>query len=189
MRLFVAVDVDEAARAAIAEEQRRLRAASDGVSPVRWVRPEHLHLTLVFLGEVENARAEEVVAAIGRPVNRAPIDVTFAGFGAFPPRGAPRALWLGIGAGETELCDLQRALAMRVAQLEIPVESRPFSAHLTLGRWKASRPSDRTHLARAFHDRVVARTRIDRATLYQSRLSSAGPTYTELARAVLTGPR
>jgi 2'-5' RNA ligase len=186
VRLFVAVDVDDAARAAIADEQQRLRAVSERGTPLRWIRPEQMHLTLVFLGEVEHARVDEVVAAIGQPVDQPPIELAFSGLGVFPPRGAPRALWIGLGSGDAGLRDLQRAMASRVERLNIPLESRPFSPHLTLGRWKASRPSDRTELARAFHERVIARSRVDHATLYQSRVSSAGPTYTELARANLS---
>src|SRR5262249_49098694 len=96
VRLFVAVELGERARAAIAEEQGRLRAIAAKGSRVRWVGPEQLHLTLVFLGEVDPARAAGVVQAIGRPIERAPIELTFAGIGAFPPRGAPRALWIGL---------------------------------------------------------------------------------------------
>jgi RNA 2',3'-cyclic 3'-phosphodiesterase len=187
VRLFVAADVDAPSRAAMAAEQRRLRTAAERGSPLRWVRPEQLHLTLVFLGEVDDVRADEAVAAIGQPVDQPPIDLVFAGQGVFPPRGAPRALWIGLGSGDAELRALQRVLAERVARLGLPLESRPFSPHLTIGRWKASRPSDRTIVASAFHDRIVARTRVDHATLYRSRISSAGPTYTELARAILAG--
>ena len=56
MRLFVAIDLDAAARASIADEQRRLAACTAGGTPVRWVKPDQLHLTLVFLGEVQEAR-------------------------------------------------------------------------------------------------------------------------------------
>jgi RNA 2',3'-cyclic 3'-phosphodiesterase len=187
VRLFLAVDVDEQARAALAKEQDRLRSLSQEGSPIRWVRSEHLHMTLVFLGEVEQARVDDVIAAIGRPVDRPPIALTFAGLGVFPPHGGPRALWIGLTAGEAPLRELQQTMADRVAALSIPLERRPFTPHLTLGRWKMSRPSDRSRLVQAFHDRVVARTLVDRATLYASRLSSAGPTYTELARATLCG--
>ena len=187
MRLFVAVDLDEKARAALAAEQQRVRAASESGSPIRWVRPEQLHMTLVFLGEVEPPRVDAIVEVLGRPIDQPPIALAFAGLGVFPPRGAPRALWIGVATGDQELHRVQQAIADRVARLDIPLENRPFTPHLTLGRWKTSRPSDRSRLLRAFHDRVVARTTVDRATLYASRLSSAGPTYTELARATLSG--
>jgi 2'-5' RNA ligase len=96
-------------------------------------------------------------------------------------------LWIGIRDGESELRELQRVVAERVARAGVALEERPFSPHLTLGRWKESRSSDRSRLADAFHARAIAHARVDRATLFESRISSKGPTYTELARATLSG--
>src|SRR5689334_23708597 len=102
MRLFVAVDLDDAARAAIALEQKRLTARGE-LGSLRLVRPDHIHLTLVFLGEVAADRAAAIVDAIAAPISQAPFDVTFGGVGMFPERGAPRTLWLGVSTGATEL--------------------------------------------------------------------------------------
>jgi len=146
-----------------------------------------MHLTLVFLGEIEPARVDAMAAEISRPVEQPPFDLVFAGFGVFPPRGAPRALWIGARRGEAELRRLQETLAGRLERLGVARETRPFTPHLTLARWKSSRPSDRSRVLQSAHDRVVARVRIDHATLYHSRLSSGGSTYVELARATLSG--
>ena len=187
MRLFVAVELDERSRAAIAAEQERLRPIAAQGARVRWVQPDHLHLTLAFLGDVDGAPADGIVAALQPPIAQPPFDLIFAGFGMFPPRGAPRALWIGIRDGESELRELQRVVAERVARSGVALEQRPFSPHLTLGRWKESRPSDRSRLADAFHERTIARVRVDGAALFESRISSKGPTYTALARATLSG--
>jgi 2'-5' RNA ligase len=106
--------------------------------------------------------------------------------GVFPPHGAPNVLWIGASAGEAETIVVQRQLANRVVPLGIPLERRPFHPHLTLARLKDSRPSDRAAILRESRRNVVATTRIDHATLYQSRLSSQGATYTPLARATLS---
>src|SRR5262245_51634019 len=144
MRLFVAVDLDEAARAAVAVEQKRVAAAlGDARKSVRWVKPDHLHLTLVFLGEVPEEQAVTIAAAVGRPLDASSFDVTFQGIGVFPPHGPPRAVWIGVTDGAAELIELQRTLAERVAREGLALESRPFQPHLTLGRWRNSRPSDR----------------------------------------------
>jgi 2'-5' RNA ligase len=218
MRLFVAADVPDAAREAIAAEQKRIASAlsekerepfppalADETSelrrtrrsavgaragrragPLKWVKPDHSHLTLVFLGDVEDARIASVTEAIGQGVNAAPFDIVFEGLGVFPPRGAPRVLWVGVGAGASALIDLQHELTRRIAALGIPLEDRRFHPHLTLARWRESRSSDRQRaLAHAPKD-AVARAHITGATLYQSRLSPAGPTYTALARANLS---
>jgi 2'-5' RNA ligase len=188
MRLFIAVDLDDAARTAIAAEQKRIAAAMrDAKSSLRWVQPAHMHLTLVFLGEVSEPQAPGVVDAIGQPVAAAPFDMTLQGLGVFPSRGGPRAFWIGITEGASDLTNLQLEIARRVAGLGIVLESRPFHPHLTLGRWRQSRPSDRRHALAAARPDVVARVAVAGATLYHSRISSAGPTYTALARANLTG--
>src|SRR6185503_17382143 len=100
MRLFVAVDLDDAARTAIAAEQKRVASAmGDARSSVTWVKPDRMHLTLVFLGEVSDAHAFAIVDAVSRPVAAPPFRITYQGLGVFPSHGGPRALWVGITDG------------------------------------------------------------------------------------------
>jgi 2'-5' RNA ligase len=189
MRLFIAVDLDDEARAAMASAQKRLAAGMGDASrsSLKWIPPDRLHLTLVFLGEVDEARARAVTEAMGASVAHAPFDLAYVGAGVFPARGAPKVLWAGVGAGAREVIDLERALAARVAEVGHRIEGRPFSPHLTLARWRESRGADRARALAAAPEGTIARVRVDHATLYQSRISSAGPTYTPLARANLTG--
>jgi RNA 2',3'-cyclic 3'-phosphodiesterase len=187
MRLFIAIDLDEATRSAIAREQKRLagvlRAGSR--SSLKWVQPDHMHLTLVFLGEVDEARATPLIEDIRRDIVQAPFDVVFGELGVFPPRGAPNVLWTGVTAGVEPAIVLQRTVSERVCRHGFPPETRPFRPHLTLARWREARSADRQHVMTA-DQRDVATLRVDHATLYQSRLSSAGPSYTPLARANLS---
>ncbi|HMF97606.1 MAG TPA: RNA 2',3'-cyclic phosphodiesterase [Vicinamibacterales bacterium] len=190
MRLFIAADLPDSVRDALAAEQKRLSAALAGSgSSLTWVRPEHAHLTLVFIGNVDDARVQAVADAIAVDVEAPPFEAVFEGAGVFPPRGAPRVLWIGVTAGAGELSHLQRILAARIAALRLPIEDRAFHPHLTLARWRESRSADRERALAAARRRVVARARISAATLYQSRLSPAGPTYTALSRANLTESR
>jgi len=187
MRLFVAADLPEAVRQALAAEQARITSALAGSdSSLKWVKPEHAHLTLVFIGNVDDGRVPAVVEAIGASIDVPAFDATFEGAGAFPPRGAPRVLWIGIGTGARELVALQQVVAARIAALGLPIEDRAFHPHLTLARWRESRPADRSRALAVAPRGVVAAAHIDGATLYQSRLSPSGPTYTALARANLT---
>jgi len=186
MRLFVAVDLSEDARRQVAVQQQRIAAALGGrTGSIKWVRPEHLHLTLVFLGSIADAHVPSVVDALGRDVNRPPFEMILDGVGVFPSRGAPRALWIGLTAGAPELSDLQRLMAERVIALGIAIEDRPFRPHLTLGRWRASHPADRDRALAAAPSGAIARVPVECATLYESRLSSSGPTYLARARATL----
>jgi 2'-5' RNA ligase len=188
MRLFVAADVPGAARAAVAAEQKRMAEALGGsAGKLRWVGAEHAHLTLVFLGDVEETHVPPVVEVVGRDIDAAPFDIVLETIGVFPPRGAPRVLWIGVGGGAWRLGELQRELAQRIAALGIAIEDRLFHPHLTLARWRESRSSDRERALTAAPRGVIARARVAGATLYQSRLSPSGPSYTALARANLTG--
>jgi RNA 2',3'-cyclic 3'-phosphodiesterase len=186
MRLFIALDLDSAGQSAIAAEQKRLRAAlHDRGAAITWVRPEQMHLTLVFLGEVDESRATPLVESAGRDVQQRPFDLVFGGLGVFPSRGSPNVLWLGVTSGAERAVALQHTLAERVKSHGVPLEARPFSPHLTLARWRASRSADRHRVTATDHGHPIVTLHVDHATLYQSRLSPAGSSYTPLARATL----
>jgi len=190
MRLFIAVDLSDEARGAIAAEQKRIGAALGATQKsLKWLKPEHAHLTLVFLGNVDAGRVTSVVEAVGADVDLAPFDMVLEGAGAFPPRGAPRVLWIGTTAGAAELIALQRLLSSRVAGLGIELEARPFHPHLTLGRWRESRPSDRGRALASARPGAIARVHVSYATLYESRLSLFGAAYSALTRANLAPRR
>jgi 2'-5' RNA ligase len=187
MRLFIAIELDDDARHAVAAEQTRLKAAlGDGRSALKWITPEHMHLTLAFLGDVEDGPAQAVCEAIGQPVQADPFAIVFGGLGVFPPGGAPRVLWLGLASGASEVIAVQEEIAARVARLGIALERRPFHPHLTLARWRTSRPSDRRRVAAADSPHDVARIEIHEVSLIHSRLSPAGPSYVTLARGPLS---
>jgi 2'-5' RNA ligase len=186
MRLFVAIDVDDEARDAIAAEQQRLAAMlGPGGSSVAWVRRQHLHLTLVFLGRVEPGEAHAVAALMAQPIRSSgPFEIVFGGLGVFPPHGPPRVLWLGLLAGGQEVARTHRAVVERLATYARTQEERAFHSHLTLGRWRHGRPRD-WRRGVDVEPAVVARTNVDEVVLYESQLSSSGPTYVPLARARL----
>jgi len=187
MRLFIAVDLDEPARPLVVAEQTRLAGAmGERRTAVRWARPEHLHLTLVFLADVPEASVPGLVGALSQVTDRAPFSLALQGLGVFPERGAPRSVWVGVGGGETELRAVQREVADRVERVGIALEPRGFAPHLTLGRSRVARPSDRGLILGAARSGAVARVRVDHTTLYQSRPTPEGPRYTELARVNLT---
>ena len=188
MRLFVAIDLDDTARRAVADTQKTLaRAVSEsGGRPPKWVQPGLLHLTLVFLGEVQAERVPPLTAVMSEDLDVAPFEAVFAGLGVFPPRGAPQVLWLGVTSGTRELVDLQRVVAARLTAVGLPMETRPFRAHLTLARWRNSRPSDGAGVLALAGAGDVTRLDVDRVTLFQSQLSASGPIHSVLTRATLT---
>lgn len=186
MRVFVAIDLDDAARGAMAEEQRRIADAMTGFDrSVKWVLPERMHLTLVFLAAVSDQKLPELIEVLGEPFNAAPFLMAIGGLGVFPSRGAPRTLWVGLRAGRDEAVHVQRQVADRIGRTGLRLEARPFHPHLTLARWRTSRTSDRDRAFAGARDAELARVTVDHLTLYQSRLSPAGPAYTPLLRVSL----
>jgi 2'-5' RNA ligase len=188
MRLFVAIELDDAARAAVAAEQKRIASAIDREKTLTWVATDRMHLTLVFLGEVADALVPTIVDAVNRDIGDAPFDAVFAGVGMFPPdraRKPPRMLWLGLADGADNTIALQRTISSRFDGLGVTIEDRAFHPHLTLARWRRSVWSDRRRVADVASGAAIARIRVDHVTLFQSRLSASGPSYTALARANL----
>jgi 2'-5' RNA ligase len=186
MRLFIAIDLDSAARETIAAEQRALARAIGDDRSLRWVRTDQMHLTLVFLGEVSDAGVPPLVAAIGAPLSTPTFDLGFAGFGVFPPRGAPRVLWLGVKTGASDAVEVQRDIADRVTGAGVEIDTRSFQPHLTLARWRTAPRGEIRRALERLPAVEIARVRVDHVTVYQSHLSSSGPRYIPLARATLT---
>ena len=183
MRLFVAIDLPSEAKQSLADEQQRIARR---LASIRLVKPAHMHVTLVFLGEVADTHVPALTAAMNADVALPPFDLVFGGVGVFPPRGAPRALWIGIAKGVSALAALQRIVSHRVASLGLALDDRPYRPHLTLGRWRDARSSERRKVVEAASTAGrIATVRVDRATLFHSRLSSGGSDYTPLAHATL----
>jgi RNA 2',3'-cyclic 3'-phosphodiesterase len=185
-RLFVAVDVDESTRDDIATVSLRLREKVSTAftrARISWVPPDRLHLTLEFLGGVDDTAEPRVIAALAVPFSVPPFHLSFEGLGLFPSGGPPRVLWLGIADGLTQLRQLRADIRRRLADTAGPAED--FNPHLTLARFR-DRVS-RTELERIVAIRPVAGpSPIDRVTVYESHLSPRGPAYTKVTEALLT---
>ena len=195
-RVFVAVDVDEPTRDAIGRISADLRQRLDADGKASWVRSDRMHLTLHFEAHADDVMEQRLLAALAEPFAEAPFMLSFFGLGLFPPRGSPRVLWLAIRDGLDELRRVQQILSARIVGRDVAgragvgrdfSRADRFSPHLTLARF-------RHRVSRGQLREIVAiqasagPCRIDRVTLYESRLSPAGPTYLRLAESALTGP-
>ena len=102
---------------------------------VRWVRPEGIHLTLKFMGEIPIATVEKVLKSLPETVLESrPFSLAIKGFGVFPNPRRPRVLWAGLDGDLETLSKLQLVVDDTVGMLGLPKEQRTFSPHLTLGR-------------------------------------------------------
>jgi 2'-5' RNA ligase len=175
VRAFVAVDLDPELKSTVGDLIRRLEAAR---AEVRWTRPGGFHLTLKFLGEIDDEQIGRVKAALAEVARRhRPFALRLEGTGAFPGPRNPRVLWLGVTA-EPGLAEFQDDLERALEGEGFPPEARPFRPHLTLGRVKGRDRLDRalTGLDERRQDDFGGMT-VRKIALFESRLRPEGAEY------------
>ncbi len=182
MRLFVAIDLPESVRAAVAREQTRLRAVCAASRDIRWTRPEGVHLTLKFLGEVASTRLPGLTSALNGLGGFDSFEIKVGGFGFFPSARRPRVFWVGLEAPPA-LGELAKRVVAAMAALGFPPENRPFQPHLTLARFEGSRPQPT--LERALEQSgagAFGRFTVSEFYLFESKLRPGGAEYSKVAR-------
>lgn len=179
VRAFVAVNLAPEVKAALAAVEERLKSAH---AEVGWVKPANLHLTLKFLGAVEEASVGTVGDAVaGAVCGYGSFRLTLQGLGAFPLLRAPRIVWVGVSGGAEALVALQAKVEAALKPLGFPRERRPFTAHLTLGRVR--RPGNLAQLAALLTSMVrepLGEMVVERVELMRSELHPLGARYTSL---------
>jgi len=181
-RAFVAIPLPEDVRERLASLQDRLRPAR---ADVKWVDPALLHVTLKFLGDLDDGARPVLESDLQRvAAAAAPIDLEARGLGAFPPSGAPRVVWAGLSErAPGRLAALAVAVEGAAAAAGFPPEGRPFASHVTLGRVKSPRNAAALRaLLEAGRDADAGAFRADALVLFRSDLAPQGPTYTAVAR-------
>ncbi|HEY4690627.1 MAG TPA: RNA 2',3'-cyclic phosphodiesterase [Anaerolineae bacterium] len=186
IRAFIAIELPKVTRDALADVQARLSQQAPSGS-VRWVKPDNVHLTLKFLGQVPVAQLDTITLALRRAIGGIrvfPFDVMNAG--CFPDSIRPRVIWVGVDEPTGALHALERAIEAATAPLGYPTESRTFQPHLTLGRTARDvKPGDLHRLGEVVkHMKVglLGHVHADEIVLFQSELGSGGSVYTSLAR-------
>jgi 2'-5' RNA ligase len=181
-RLFIAVELPTSLRAKVGDHIDRLRQIVPDAR-ASWAREENLHLTLKFLGDTPVSKVAALSEAIERAAEKvSPFDANVGGCGAFPLRGQPRVLWLGIGDPNGSLAKLSHALEDECDQAGFSRDMRPFHPHLTVARLRQPHGAHRlaeVHKAMGF-DPVPLSVRD--VCLIRSELRSEGSRYTVIAR-------
>src|SRR5208337_4894375 len=191
MRIFIALDIDDAIRERISRFLEGVR----GFAPdARWVQPESLHVTLKFIGEKPTDKVDEIKRALAA-LRHESFDLSFRGFGFFPTPKAARVFWIGIQSSAA-LAALAGAVDGATSPLDIPKEDHPFSPHLTLARggghsgapgWRKGDAANRNF--RLLQEKLAALPTPQVGTmtareffLYRSELMRGGSRYTKLER-------
>lgn len=171
MRVFVAVPLDDETRHRLAH----LVGERVSAMPGRAVSPEKWHLTLRFLGEVEEPDVDRIRHAVDAADLGAAFPMAWGGFGAFPRSSRASVMWIGVARGLEPLADLADSVDGALETAGFEPEDRPFRPHLTIARMRP--PEDVRPVTRGEPFPDVA-MRVDRVTLYQSRLGRGGANYT-----------
>src|SRR5579872_892844 len=129
MRLFIALDIDDAIRERLS---RFVEGVRNFAPDARWMKPESLHVTLKFIGEQPDAAVEMIKEALAT-ISAVTTEIKFRGYGFFPTAKSARVFWIGMEAG-SPLAALAAAIDEKMSTLGIPKEDRAFSPHLTLAR-------------------------------------------------------
>ncbi len=183
MRSFIAIELPETIKKALAEFQQELGKCG---ADVRWVRSENIHLTLKFLGDIEEDKADIIAEKIKGTCKGQPgFKLSISGTGVFPNNRSPRVLWAGIELND-EINELQTGIEEAMASLGFKREKRRFSPHLTLGRFRSLRGKQAVlDKMDSYTEKIFGLMDVKSVLLMRSDLGPGGAKYTEMAEAIL----
>lgn len=182
MRTFIAIELPEEIKDGIAELQEQLKSSS---ADVKWVSPQNIHLTLKFLGEIDEKRLEEINKVIHDAVSsKAAFHLSIYFIGAFPKIDSPRVIWLGIDSGDKETKEIAKSMEEELRKIGFPEEDRPFSSHITLGRTRSGLNRQKLVQSLKSMEGKVGEKKLEfdvtKVTLFKSTLTQKGPIYEAL---------
>lgn len=180
-RTFCAIELPPEVRSQLAKHAKQLRDAVPGVS-ASWSKPENVHLTLKFFGNVPTQNLAKISAAASRVGSEfSSFQIRIGGTGVFPRRSRPQVLWIGVEDSSGRLSDLQQRLEEEFAREGFAKEDRGYRPHLTIARLR--RPEDARQLAEAHIQTKFSliEVRVNEFVLFRSQLSPKGSIYTVIS--------
>lgn len=188
IRTFTAIELSSEVCSTAVRLIERLRSTP---AKVAWSRPDNLHITLKFLGDVQADQIDDVCRAVHEAAAPfTPFDLIVAGVGAFPSLSRPKTIWLGTGEGTEQAVLLFQAIERNLKPLGIPQEHRRYTPHLTLGRVRSISPNSQQLLVEALKKHAnldAGALLVHRVTVFSSTLSRTGAIHETLAHAELEG--
>jgi 2'-5' RNA ligase len=182
MRVFIAIDINNQIRKGLGDLQSELQGKVDAKKgDLKWVKPENIHLTLKFLGEIKDEQLVDVCNAVQDVAGKhETFELDVETVGSFGGKNA-RVLWIGIGRGGDHLLPLQKDVEERLASAGWPPEARKFTGHLTLCRIKNPKAGAKlAAMTEEYKNLKLGTILADSVSVYQSQLTPSGPIYTVL---------
>lgn len=179
MRCFIAIELPEAVKSTLSGIEEELKKSR---ADVRWVKPDNVHLTLKFFGNIEDKKTEKIIEIMENICSQyAPFAIEIKGMGTFPNIKSPRVLWVGIEGNDT-LKTLQEEIENKMESIGFEREDRAFTAHLTLGRFRTSIEKEGLLKAVKLHekDTFVGTINVQSLSLIRSDLHPEGARYTKI---------
>ena len=176
-RLFVGIGLPQAIR-------DRLSTLQSGLSGARWVAPENLHITLRFIGDVDEGMAEDIGLAL-EGLEAPSFTLALEGLGAFESRGWVRSIWAGVGRSDP-LAFLHAKIASALLRTELPPDGRKFTPHITLARLKKAKGGPALSYLETHDGFAPVPFAVEHFTLFRSHLGRGGVHYENLADYRLT---
>ena len=187
MRTFIAIELSEEIKDSLTQIQSHLKYAG---ADVKWIEKDNIHLTLKFLGEIDDKKCEKVKSALDEIAKSAKsFEISLKDIGAFPKIDFPRVIWVGLDKGAKESTELALKIDKALSKLGLDKETRPFAAHLTLGRVRSSKNKEDLKekiQSYAKHDLASHTQFISYLILFQSTLTPKGSIYIKLHEAKLS---
>ncbi len=173
LRTFIAIPVSSKIRLAVIDIVDKFSVAGKATT-VRWVKPEHLHLTLSFLGEMAEEMVDPILNIMEEVAQRyEPFKVLVGGLGGFPSLQCSTVIWLGVSDDDSgSLFRIAGSLKDRLRNLGFAMDNRSFKPHITIGRCKTPISLEDLDVCD-----FVEYMMVNRMCLYESRLGPAGPAY------------
>jgi len=187
MRTFIAIELPQQIKTDLAKLQEQLKQSN---ADVKWVKPANIHLTLKFLGEIDEQQLNKIKQVIEEnAAEKNTFKIRISSLGAFPHISSPRVIWVGLDSGDKETKEIAAALEEKIEKIGIPKEGRVFSSHITIGRVRS--PKNKESLVKLLNKLAGNLTAenlefsVNKITLFKSNLSPKGPTYEVLHQANL----
>jgi 2'-5' RNA ligase len=187
MRIFIAIELPQEIKVALGRLQQELKKAG---ADVKWVETENIHLTLKFLGEVDEEKLENIKQALEEVASgNQQFKIRLASCGAFPKIISPRVIWVGIDQGDKETKMIASGLEEKLAALGFAKEERPFSSHITIARTRSGlnrlKLVQELEKAQSHFGGKNLEFTAGKLTLFKSTLKPTGPVYQALHEANL----